>query len=235
MPIEYIDSLDRHDRVLALQHIALAWHKTQKVPRAIQLEAAREAAKDRDSFIYTGTGSGKTLCSALTMWFDALDASRSHSNTSNGSIYITVSPLKRLQESQVKLFREDFQIPSVAINHETPTEEDWWNANVYNPGDRTLGTARHLIITVEQLFKNDGGHYTRLGRYIRDHITFKRCVKCVFVDKAHNVRMAGSELYGSPAFRPAWGKLGELKIHVPKLVWQGFSVTAPPHIIDEPA
>ncbi|KAJ8083509.1 hypothetical protein PM082_009383 [Marasmius tenuissimus] len=231
LPSEYLDSLDEADRRVALQHIALAWHKTKKLPRVLQLKAAQASAKDHDSFIYAGTGAGKTLCSALTMWSDALNASRSLSGASNSPIYITISPLKRLQESQVKLFREDFQIPTVAINDDTPTDVDWWNDNVYSSERHTLGSAQHLVITVEQLFKNDGGHYTRLGRYIRDHSVFKRAVRRVFVDEAHNVRMAGSELYGSPAFRPAWGKLGELKNHIPKSVWQGFSATSPPHIM----
>ncbi|KAF9259028.1 hypothetical protein L218DRAFT_1004331 [Marasmius fiardii PR-910] len=43
--------------------------------------------------------------------------------------------------------------------------------------------------------------------------------------------MSGLELYGSPAFRPAWGKLGELKNHLSKSIWQGFSATAPPHVM----
>ncbi|KAF9260045.1 hypothetical protein L218DRAFT_624754 [Marasmius fiardii PR-910] len=40
--------------------------------------------------------------------------------------------------------------------------------------------------------------------------------------------MAGSELYGSPAFRPT---LVELRNYLPKSIWQVFSATAPPHVM----
>ena len=38
--------------------------------------------------------------------------------------------------------------------------------------------------------------------------------------------------YSLPAFRPAWGKLGELKVLLPNSIpWRAMSATLPPHIL----
>ena len=41
-------------------------------------------------------------------------------------------------------------------------------ADVYNSKTKTFGTARHLIVTVEQLFKSKEGHFLRLYLLLRD-------------------------------------------------------------------
>jgi len=56
-------------------------------------------------------------------------------------------------------------------------------------------------------------------------------IKRVHVDEAHSIYTAGIPLYGQPAFRPAWGNLGELRLLLPKNIpFQAFSGTLPPHI-----
>jgi superfamily II DNA helicase RecQ len=58
-------------------------------------------------------------------------------------------------------------------------------------------------------------------------------VKQVHVDEAHYIYTAGIPLYGQPAFRPAWGQLGELRLWLPKNTpFQALSGTLPRHIIN---
>jgi superfamily II DNA helicase RecQ len=58
-------------------------------------------------------------------------------------------------------------------------------------------------------------------------------VKRVHVDEAHSIYTAGIPLYGQPAFRPAWGHLGELRILLTKNTpFQALSGTLPCHIIN---
>ncbi|KAH8976407.1 P-loop containing nucleoside triphosphate hydrolase protein, partial [Lactarius hatsudake] len=93
-----------------------------------------------------------------------------------------------------------------------------------------LGRARLLIVTVEQLFKSREGHYPRLALLVRNHWFQKHIVR-VIVDEAHNIHTAGLSHYGLDAFRPAWGRLDELKTILPQSVhWAFLSATFPPHI-----
>ena len=95
-----------------------------------------------------------------------------------------------------------------------------------------MGRARHLIVTVEQLFKSSAGHFSRLGHLIRNNKTFQHHLIRINVDEAHSIHTAGIPLYGLPAFRPAWGKLDELKILLSNNIrWKAFSATFPRHIL----
>ena len=95
-----------------------------------------------------------------------------------------------------------------------------------------MGRARHLIVTVEQLFKSSAGHFARLGHLIRNNRTFQRQLIRINVDEAHSIHTTGIPLYGLPAFRPAWGKLDELKVLLSnKIRWKAFSATFPHHIL----
>jgi superfamily II DNA helicase RecQ len=82
--------------------------------------------------------------------------------------------------------------------------------DVWNQKTRTPGRAWQLIVTVEQLFKSREGHLPRLAIFLRKQ-HFQRYVVRIVVDEAHNIHTAGLPLYGLDAFRPAWGRLGELK------------------------
>jgi superfamily II DNA helicase RecQ len=70
----------------------------------------------------------------------------------------------------------------------------------------------------------------RLAILLRNH-SFQKHVTRVIVDEAHNIYTAGLPHYGLDAFRPAWGRLGELRAILPSSVrWAFLSATLPPHI-----
>ena len=95
---------------------------------------------------------------------------------------------------------------------------------------RCPGRARLIIITVEQLFKSREGHFPRLALLMRN-LGFQKHVVRVFVDEAHSIHFAGLAHYGLNAFRPAWGRLDELKAVLPQNVcWTVLSATFPPHV-----
>ena len=103
---------------------------------------------------------------------------------------------------------------------------------MHNATLHRAGSARHLIVTVEQLFKSSAGHFPRLGFLIRKCKEFQHRIKRINVDEAHCIHTAGLPLYGLNAFRPAWGMLDELKALLPSnVIWKGFSATFPPHIL----
>jgi superfamily II DNA helicase RecQ len=206
----------------------------------MQLRVVLANHQGKDALIAAGTGSGKTLPIALSILLDDPDAH---------NITITISPLKRLQVTQESDFNLRFGIPTVTINEDTPRENEWWNVSirwlfsticslsivqkhVYNTATRRLGTSRHLIVTVEQLFKCSAGHLGRLGAMIRERQDFQRRIIRINVDEAHSIHTAGIPLYGIPAFRPAWGDLNKLKAILPNRIrWNAFSATFPPHIL----
>jgi superfamily II DNA helicase RecQ len=75
------------------------------------------------------------------------------------------------------------------------------------------------------------GHLPRLARLIQQDRLFRKRIARVHVDEAHFIYTAGVELYGLPAFRPAWGQLGEFRIKLGKgVVFQALSGTQPAHI-----
>lgn len=60
---------------------------------------------------------------------------------------------------------------------------------------------------------------------------FNRYIVRIVVDEAHNIHTAGLSHYGLDAFRPAWGRLDELRAILPRNVcWVLLSATFPPHI-----
>lgn len=75
------------------------------------------------------------------------------------------------------------------------------------------------------------GHMPRFARLVAQDRDFKKRLKRVHVDEAHFIYTAGLGLYGLPAFRPAWGRLGEFRIKLDKdLRVMALSGTQPPHI-----
>ena len=102
--------------------------------------------------------------------------------------------------------------------------------NIWNYKTRTTGRARHLIVTVEQLFKSREGHLPRLALLLRNQ-HFQRLLVRVTVDEAHNIYTTGLPRYGLDAFRPAWGRLDELRAILPSAInWTFLSATFPPHV-----
>ncbi len=75
------------------------------------------------------------------------------------------------------------------------------------------------------------GHMPRLARLIAKDRKFMQSIKILHADEAHFIYTAGLAHYGLPAFRPAWSRLGELRVKLGKdLTVQALSGTQPPHI-----
>jgi len=75
------------------------------------------------------------------------------------------------------------------------------------------------------------GHLPRLARLIQNDRLFRKRIVRVHVDEAHFIYTAGVDLYGLPAFRLAWGRLGEFRVKLGKtVVFQALSGTQPDHI-----
>jgi superfamily II DNA helicase RecQ len=76
------------------------------------------------------------------------------------------------------------------------------------------------------------GHLPRLARLIRQDRNFIQRIKRVHIDEAHNIYTAGLPHHGEDAFRPAYGKLGELRVLLCKgTIFQALLATLPPHIL----
>lgn len=87
-----------------------------------------------------------------------------------------------------------------------------------------------LVVQPEQL-QPFRGHLPRFAQVLRNH-HFAKLVKRVHVDEAHSIYTAGISLYGQLPFRSAWGKLGELRLVLPRNTpFQALSGTFPPHIV----
>ncbi|KAG2090595.1 uncharacterized protein F5147DRAFT_620217 [Suillus discolor] len=97
-----------------------------------------------------------------------------------------------------------YGIPTIAINEDTPTDLSLWESI-------HAGKFTHLIVSPEQLSMFNG-HLPRLARLLRQNRTFTQHIKRVHIDEAHNIYTAGLPHHGEEAFRPAYGKLGELRV-----------------------
>ncbi|KAF9227071.1 hypothetical protein BS17DRAFT_677392, partial [Gyrodon lividus] len=83
------------------------------VPHNFQLQACLVILNGHDSVITAGTGSGKTLCIIIPLLL--------HLKT----IFITISPLKHLQTTQVQECLK-YNIKTIAINEDTPSDHSLW-------------------------------------------------------------------------------------------------------------
>ncbi|KDR71013.1 hypothetical protein GALMADRAFT_75298 [Galerina marginata CBS 339.88] len=82
----------------------------------MQLRAVLADQHGLDSLISAGTGSGKTLPTALKVLLDLLTT-------------ITLSPLKRLQVTQENDFNSRYGIRTVVINEDTSGDDSWWDVS----------------------------------------------------------------------------------------------------------
>lgn len=86
----------------------------------MQLQAILADQHGHDLLISAGTGSGKTLPMALNILLD---------DPSGHGITLTISPLKRLQSTQQHNFANQYMINTVAINEDTPRDDQWWDVS----------------------------------------------------------------------------------------------------------
>ena len=216
-PNRFLNSLNDEDRTICHRAYMICWSVTDGacVPREMQLRVILAERHGFDTLVASGTGSGKTLPMALTILLD---------DPSDNQITITISPLKRLQVTQESDFNRRYGIRTVVINDDTKNENSWRDVsykflspfnpfyrystqeNIQHVATRTPGTAQHLIVTVEQLFKRPEGHLPRLAMLMRQN-QFSRRIARINVDEVHCIHTAGLPQYGLPPFRPAWGKL----------------------------
>ncbi|KAJ7771319.1 P-loop containing nucleoside triphosphate hydrolase protein, partial [Mycena maculata] len=180
------------------------------VVKSFHIKDSLASTSGRDSAVIARTGYGKTSCIAIPLLLEP------------DTITLTVSPLKRLQMMQVQDFMQKYNIPTLAINEDTSDSPDLWKKI-------TKGEFPHLIVQPEQ-FRLNHGHLPRLTRLLHDR-SFVSKVARVAVDEAHNIQTAGSVIDGRPAFRPAWGGLGEVRTKPPKsTTFQALSATMPGYI-----
>ena len=93
------------------------------------------------------------------------------------------------------------------------------------------GQYQHLIVSPEQLGMFNG-HLPRLASLLRKDRLFTGKICRVHVDEAHNIFTAGLPHHGEAAFRPAYGRLGELRVLLTKgTPIQVLSATFPPHVL----
>ncbi|KAF8552163.1 hypothetical protein OG21DRAFT_1511808 [Imleria badia] len=91
-PVDYLATLAENDRTDALRACLVVFIVTRFtiVPRVFQLKASLAILNGLDGIITAGTGSGKTLCLFIPILLRP------------NLISITISPLKRLQVTQVR-------------------------------------------------------------------------------------------------------------------------------------
>ncbi|KAF8158781.1 P-loop containing nucleoside triphosphate hydrolase protein [Mycena galopus ATCC 62051] len=211
-PRSFLLTLSPDDCVKVFRACLLVYSQTRGkiVPLQGQLEASLASMSGRDSFVIARTGYGKTLCIAIPLLLEP------------NSVTLTISPLKRLQTMQVQDFIRKYGIPTVAINEDTPSSPELWK-RIQD------GKIQHLIVQPEQ-FRLTNGHLPRIARLLHDR-AFVSKISRVSVDEAHNIKTAGTVINGRPAFRPAWGGLGEVRARLPKTTsWQALSATIPSFI-----
>lgn len=93
-----------------------------QVPKTLQLKAALAFLYEKDSLLIAGTGFGKTMLVVMAVLLADPDDEMK---------FITVTPLKRLQESQSHSFLEKYGIPTLAINEDTMASmsDETWRAS----------------------------------------------------------------------------------------------------------
>ena len=103
LPVDYLATLAEKDRTDALRACLVVSFVTRFtiVPRAFQLQASLATLNGLDSIITAGTGTGKTLCLFIPILLRP------------NSISITISPLKRLQATQVRVGGSEYQSRSI--------------------------------------------------------------------------------------------------------------------------
>lgn len=95
-PLAHIIGL-RSPRLVAtaLDLCLLCWYRTdeQQCPKIPQISSALSLLRGRDTFLYAGTGFGKTLSAILHAFLE-----RRH------GITIIITPMKRIQASHVRIY-----------------------------------------------------------------------------------------------------------------------------------
>jgi len=136
IPLEYVSTLSNQDQTDALRACLLVYILSSStiIPRIFQLQASLATLNGNDTIITAGTGCGKTLCLLIPLLLRP------------GTISLTISPLKRLQTTQVRLCHSShashwcvlylqvtesrkYGISTIAINEDTPSDPALWQVS----------------------------------------------------------------------------------------------------------
>lgn len=135
------DALPESKQTVALRICLLIYYVTkgQEIPKLLQVQAAL-ASVEQNALVVAGTGFGKTQIMAAVMLLERASSHR---------IFITISPLNRLQVTQVRCatisqlnnlsqisfqvhtFSNKYGIQTLAINKDTPRTQDYWKVNCH--------------------------------------------------------------------------------------------------------
>ena len=123
IPFDFLNSLEDADRLFCWRAIVVCYMVTfgQQIPREMQLRAVLPDHHGFDCLIAAGTGSEKTLSTALKILLDDPAAALTT---------ITLSQLKRLQVTQENDFNLKYGINTVVINKDTPQDDAWWEVSL---------------------------------------------------------------------------------------------------------
>ncbi|TRM64787.1 hypothetical protein BD626DRAFT_582647 [Schizophyllum amplum] len=144
-PLAYILRLPSRQRISeALDLCITCWLRTRErqCPKAEQLETAFSLLSGNDTFLYAGTGSGKTLSAILHAYLEK-----------NHGITLMIAPMKRIQASHSIDFWKTFT-----------------QSRVHDIGKKKPGNVEIIVATPEQLFRSVDGHYSRFGNLMRGSI-----------------------------------------------------------------
>ncbi|KAH6890188.1 P-loop containing nucleoside triphosphate hydrolase protein [Coprinopsis sp. MPI-PUGE-AT-0042] len=146
---------------------------------------------------------------------------------------VTVSPLKRLQSTQVNEFQERWGIPTMAVNESTPKDTPFWKKFVYDCKKGKMGYFRHFIVTPEQLFFDHTINHTPLfGKFLRTYRIFQEHTCHIIIDECHFTHVAGLSHNGEPPFRPKYALFDELRARLRKGIrWHAMTATLPNHML----
>ncbi|KAL1666458.1 hypothetical protein GGF50DRAFT_113161 [Schizophyllum commune] len=127
----------------ALDLCLLCWYYTQEhqCPKESQLATALSLLDGNDTFLYAGTGFGKTLSAILHMYLKE-----------EHEIIIIVTPLKRIQASHAHSLEEMYGFCVLVVNEETSRDAEFWKTRVHDLRKKIPGDVQVIITTPEQLF-----------------------------------------------------------------------------------
>ncbi|KAA1470544.1 P-loop containing nucleoside triphosphate hydrolase protein [Dentipellis sp. KUC8613] len=182
--------------------------------REDQIITAVYFQEGRDSIKIARTGSGKTMQIIITA---LLNPKR---------IVIVLSPLKRLQQAMVDELNTFTAIRAVAVNEDLHNDLKKW---------KEIETGEfNIILTSPEQCKRINGHPTRLSKLLREKKRFTQRIVSIVVDEGHLI-----PLWGLPptagvktVFRPAWGRLWDLRLLLPaQTPFLVLTATCPPNIL----